>query len=392
MGDRVFAARRVVEELGRIGWSSVISRSGPARGVPASVDRMTPEWLTRVLAPAFPGVRIATVECLDQDVGTTTRARLAVTYLSGIRGPQPPSTVFVKLTSSALGTRLIGNLNGLGSTEVAFYRRVGSDVPVRVPRTYHAASDRRFGTFVLVQEDLVASGCRFRAMSEPCTFDEVSAVVEGQARLHAAFWESPRFRADLRCLASLEHDPTAPLGRLITHVGMRRCFARHPAAVPVELRELGELVLAHRRELETAWNRNPRTLVHGDSHGGNVFFSPEGVGFLDWQLSRQCEGMRDVAYYLVTSVPTEVRVAHERELIVRYLDTLREHGADAPTFALAWEQYRLHAIYGFIAATVTAGIAGMQDEAVARVALDRACAALGALESSAAAWAAVADA
>jgi aminoglycoside phosphotransferase (APT) family kinase protein len=140
-------------------------------------------------------------------------------------------------------------------------------------------------------------------------------------------------------------------------------------------------VTAARDALEDAWAQGPVTLVHGDAHAGNLYFPPGDVGFLDWQVVQCGQGMRDLTYFAVLSLPTEVRRAHERELIALYLTTLAERGIAAPTPEIAWEQYRLHAFYAWIAAVVTAAAATLQSEEIVRAGLGRSSVALLDLDS-----------
>ena len=100
------------------------------------------------------------------------------------------------------------------------------------------------------------------------------------------------------------------------------------------------------------------TLVHGDPHLGNLFVDgadPTRTGFLDWAVISRAPGIRDVAYVLSASTPTELRRTHEQALLSRYREVLAEHGItlDADT---AWEQYRLFTIYGWCCATCTAAM------------------------------------
>ena len=91
-------------------------------------------------------------------------------------------------------------------------------------------------------------------------------------------------------------------------------------------------------------------------------------------------GIRDVAYVLANSTPTELRRAHEDALIARYRDVLAQHGVslDADT---AWQQYRLFTIYGWCSATCTAamgsrwqpehiGLGGTERSTIAAIDLD----------------------
>jgi hypothetical protein len=91
--------------------------------------------------------------------------------------------------------------------------------------------------------------------------------------------------------------------------------------------------------------------------------------------------MRDVSYFLINSVSTDIRRTHQRDLIELYLCSLRDQDVDGVTPAVAWEQYRLHAIYTWIAAMVTAAAATLQAEPIVRAGLERSCAAVMELDS-----------
>jgi hypothetical protein len=78
---------------------------------------------------------------------------------------------------------------------------------------------------------------------------------------------------------------------------------------------------------------------------------------------------------------TALRRAHERELIRTYLAALAELGVHAPGFDFAWRQYRLHALYAWIAAAVTAAAATFQSEPIVRAGLTRTSTAVVDLES-----------
>jgi hypothetical protein len=85
-------------------------------------------------------------------------------------------------------------------------------------------------------------------------------------------------------------------------------------------------------------------------------------------------GMRDVAYVLGNSIPTEVRRAGEQEWLERYVAELREHGGTLTT-AEAWEQYRVLVAYSWASATSTAAMgAQWQSEKVGQGGMRRATA------------------
>jgi len=377
LGDVLVTAVGVLRESCRL----AADRMAVAHDIPGAAAGVTPGLLTSALQDRFPGVRVRRVHTLAADAGTTQRARLAVTYDDPGRGDTPPGSIFVKLAPAGLRKRLFVNLLRLGSTEVRFYRELARDLPVDVARVFHVMSGRA-GRFALVLEDLTARGVRFA--DYPVTVETARLVMRALARLHAAFWESARFRDDLAWLERGHHDATYRIGRLLSAEAVKPMLARFGDLVSAELRAAAGRIADARDRLEAAWAQPPCTVIHGDAHAGNLYFPPGGVGFLDWQVVQRGQGMRDVTYFLVHSLSTELRRTQERELIDLYRATLAEHGVVPPAEAAAWAQYRLHALYAWIAATVMSAAATLQTEAIVRAGLARSNAAVMDLDSLAA--------
>ena len=97
------------------------------------------------------------------------------------------------------------------------------------------------------------------------------------------------------------------------------------------------------------------TLVHGDSHIGNMLRQGDEPILIDWAMVSAAPGIRDVAYFVGNSVPPEVRRGHEQELLRRYLAALAERGVEIP-YDEAWDRYRLQMVTGWISAVATAGM------------------------------------
>jgi Ser/Thr protein kinase RdoA (MazF antagonist) len=127
------------------------------------------------------------------------------------------------------------------------------------------------------------------------------------------------------------------------------------ADLPPELRRMCETYMGHNRAIGALWNEGERTLIHGDDHIGNLFVDGGRTGFYDWAVASRFPGMRDVAYFLCNSLPTEVRRAEQDALIARYRSGLAARGVDLPA-DLAHEQYRLFSIYSWVSATTTAAM------------------------------------
>ena len=361
-------------------------RLGRATEVPGGAAEVTPQWLTRALQADFPGVQVGAIEPIDQHAGTTDRARLRLTYDDPGAGAAPPPSVFIKAVPPDVKTRLFINLMRLGLHEVRFYREIAPALSVAHPRLFHACLSGPAQRFVLVLEDVAVRGARFTDAASAATVDLVRTVMRELARLHACFWNSPRLRGDLAWLRSPTHRPRAAVERYACAAAVAPALRRFADVVAPQLHAIAPRIMERRDAFEAAWSRGPQTVVHGDAHIGNLYLLPETVGFLDWQVVQRCQGMRDVTYFLVGSVPTALRRAHERDLIGAYLTTLRAEGVAALASDEAWRQYRLHVPWALFSAVVTASSATMQAEAVGRAALERTCAAvldldpLGALE------------
>jgi len=161
---------------------------------------------------------------------------------------------------------------------------------------------------VLLLEDLAASGCRFSGGSTPVSLAEARAVVTALGRLHAAFWESPRFAGDLAWLRSSANNPHRRLEWWLSARSNGPALAKFRDLVPAEIRANAHRIHARRTLLEAHWARAPKTLIHGDPHAGNLYFDDGEAGFFDWQVVQVGPGLRDVSYFLVNSLGADVEV------------------------------------------------------------------------------------
>lgn len=311
-------------------------------GIPVDVDDVTPDWLTEALA-----VEVEDVDVLDRHSGTTGRARVAITYAGDNHG-RPP-TLFVKLAPFDPRQRRFVDVVGLGVAEARFYAELGAEVPVRVPATRYAAIDDR-GRYVMVLEDLVASGCRFPGLRDDDLAEITGRIVDELASLHAQYWNAPALRADLSWTAE---------GRRLAFGGggpyIQRAIDRFADDMPPAFLRLGELYVAHAPRIAELYEVGPQTLAHGDPHFGNLFVDRGRPGFFDWGMIMRRAGMWDVAYVLCNGLPPEIRRAHEHDWIARYRDGLAAGGVELGADQ-AWEQYRLFAVYAWSSATSTAGV------------------------------------
>jgi len=354
----------------------------PRDGIPASADDVDAAWLTAALAERLPGARVDRLALLGGHAGTTARVRLALFGTAGGSGALPES-VFVKTVARPFATRTFTTLFGLGATEVDFYAAFPDAFPIRIPRCFAARRAARGGRFVLVLEDLEAAGCRFSTTEQRPSAEEVRSVVTTLARLHAAFWGPERLAPHRNWLRAPEENPQRGLEWWLAARSNGPALRRFADCIPPGVRAAAHRVHASRARLEAHWATLPRTLIHGDPHAGNLFFDGHGgeVGFFDWQVAQCGSGLRDLSYFLINSVDTEMRRMHECEMIALYVDTLRKHGVDEVGVDAAWEAHRLFALYVWIAVSFTAAASRLQPRSVLAPAVRRTAAALEDLRS-----------
>ena len=329
--------------------------------IPSAVDEINPAWLSEVL-----GADIGAVEVVDAHSGTTGRAKIRIG--SGA-GAGLPETLFVKLQPFDEEQRAFLRMVGLGVAEAKVYAAVGDALPVRAPHVWHASCDDD-GSFVMVLEDLDAAGCRFATPDDPDVLAVAASLVDELAKLHAAFWGRDLPWLGTHALSPGDSDEARQrmaMGAAIVGSAVDQ-FA---SELPAEFRQLAEVYIARNRDIGALWNEGERTLIHGDTHIGNLFVDAGRTGFYDWAVASHHPGMRDVAYFLCNSLPTEIRRAEEGALVARYRAGLAEHGITLDA-TLAHEQYRLFSVYSWIAATTTAAMGSRwQPVEVGRRAMER---------------------
>ena len=96
--------------------------------------------------------------------------------------------------------------------------------------------------------------------------------------------------------------------------------------MPPAFRRLGELYAKRSLDIVALFSEGERTLIHGDTHSGNLFVDAGRTGFYDWAVAGRGPGVRDVAYFLCNSLPVEMRRKEEDALLARYRSGLAEQG------------------------------------------------------------------
>jgi aminoglycoside phosphotransferase (APT) family kinase protein len=130
------------------------------------------------------------------------------------------------------------------------------------------------------------------------------------------------------------------------------------ARVPERVRDAARLMEAAQRLTELSETAEPRCLLHGDAHVGNLYLDVSGRPCLvDWQLVQGGPWYLDVGYHLGCTLSPEERRRNESDLLAHYLDRLRAEGAGVPSWDEARRSIGLGFVYGFFLWAITLKVA-----------------------------------
>ncbi len=310
--------------------------------IPATADAIDSDWLTEALTPRYPGVRVRAVCVTARQEWTNAHAWLRVDYDEAAGAPP---VLFCKLLPADARRSAIA-ATGMGLREALFYERLAPSLALRVPVAHAVRSDPGDGAFVMLLEDLLASGCT--VSDGPSGIDPRAATraLEDLAALHVRF-EDPARRA--REAHWVPRPPASDngYGAAMLHHGL----THHRERLSDRFADLAELYIEQRSALHALWcaGPGPDTVIHGDAHIGNLFDDHGRTGFLDWGMMQVGKGLRDVSYFLTMSLTPTDRRAHERKLLQHYLAAREACGGEPVDFDAAWQAHRLYASYTVIA-------------------------------------------
>lgn len=313
--------------------------------MPSDPRHLEADWLTEVLAPHHPGVRVADVAVLTERGSTNHHVRYGVTY---DEQADAPDTLFAKMASLDPAHRMAIGATGMGAREARFYDEVADGLDMRIPTSYFAATGDD-GEFLLLLEDLAAADCRFSDGIEGISADLIAGGLTDLAAMHVRFEDPAQLDAvrpwvEARKASSPEF--TVPM--------LRQVIDEHADVLSPAYIAVAEMYIEDHAAVLATWESGRRTLDHGDTHIGNVFID-EGadggprVGFLDWGLLTVSPPMRDVSYFLTMAMSTDERRVHQEELLRHYLDARRAFGGSDISWDEAWQTHRVDAAYTVLA-------------------------------------------
>lgn len=313
--------------------------------LPITVEAVTAPWLTAALRQRHPGVTIEAIELVDAVFTTCSKLRLRLTRDAAAIAAGIPELVIVKGGFQEHG-RVLAHMH---EREVRGYRDVYPVIPLPHPACYFADYDPDMQQGIIIMEDLVARGVEFCHATRPQSFEAVRDRLSVLARYHAATWDSPDLQPGGRwgdfvdffdVMQGFFEDKSSPAN------WARFIAAPRGVAFSTRFHDRDWMLEAWRKVVR--WGQGlPHCLLHGDIHLGNLYVDIDGTpGFLDTLASRGA-GMLEVSYHISASVDVADRARWEGALVQHYLAELARHGAAAPSFDAAMEQYVLFLVYGY---------------------------------------------
>ena len=358
-----------------------------APAIPEHENAITANWIQQAMAaggrPDFPAIESVAVADIGAGVGMVGKIlRCRLTYRDSAGGG--PESIIVKLPSAHPETLQVAKRLQLYQREYAYYRQLAPHVPLRSPALLYGDFADDSHRFVLALEDLGAMTAVDQIDGAGATLAKVA--VRAVAGMHGLYWDQVN-----RPPVSGFHDSASRERRLLTQAAyqanLRPALNRFGALFPSRMRRLAEeygpRVAAHLDDIAAG----PSTFTHGDFRLDNMFFGAGDNGdfaVVDWQVCGIASGLRDVAYFLSSSVATEVRREIEREALAEYYDIIRSMGAEDFTFEQCWRSYRQNMLGCFLTPIIAGGqldLTGDRSRQLAEVFLRRTLTAIEDLEA-----------
>ncbi|OHV21350.1 hypothetical protein BBK14_26860 [Parafrankia soli] len=329
-------------------------------GGPAPRDETTvlsPEWLTAMLDR--PGAVVTGTEVTQRLETVATKVRFRLHYADPQPGVNAPTDLCAK---GYFNPAMHGRSS---STEADFYRQLAPVLPVHTPPCLHAAVDSETGHALIIMTDLVEAGATFLDPTVDYSADQAAATLDQLAALHAATWTAAGGGAGTDTAPGVDKAVAATLfpPRLATLAGLMNADylqgqlddGRAPD-VDDSTRRADRLIAAM-HALARVGVDQPRCLVHGDLHTGNVYRLADGSpGLIDWQVVQYGVWALDVSYHLAAVLDPDERGRAERGLLDHYLDRLATRGVTPPPRDDAWCAYRAHLPYGYYLWSITRAV------------------------------------
>jgi hypothetical protein len=316
------------------------------RPLPMKIAEITAEWLTAALRTQAPGVTVRGVEVVDVINGTSTKVRLRLDLDEAAQRAGIPAIVILKGGFEPHSRAM----EFIHQKEVCGYRDILPAFGLPSPASYFADFSEEQHQGIVIMEDLVARGVTFCDPLKPQSYERISRRLTVLARFHARTWGTTDFLPGGRwqdinpMLVSLR----PYFERYLAPETWKRCIAS-PQGAAASVRFLDrEWAIGALDRLTSLSCQLPHSIVHGDTHLGNLYIDKDGSpGFYDAIPSR-APGILEVSYHMTSALDTADQARWEGPLVRDYLAELGRNGVETPSFDEAMRQYGAFLAFGIL--------------------------------------------
>ena len=321
--------------------------------IPRKFTDIEPAWLTSRLreagalrTSAVTGIAIEPIGAGAGFLGQVARLRL--TYDRPDEGV--PLALVGKLPTLDPGGREVCRLFRFYEREIRFYNEVTPSISLRVPRCYTGVMDVAADDYLILLEDLGSLAIGDDANG--CSPSEAEQAIRTLAGLHRAWWAAPHVdRFDWLPVANAPVHQTAEPAYQQSLPHFLKAFGDH---LSPRMRTVSDALRTHVVDLQNTSSKPPVTIVHGDYRLDNLFFGPNGVAVIDWQIAHRGRGVFDVAYFLSGCLEPAARRAEEMRLLRLWYE-LATDGGRGYTFEDALRDYRRAVLYCHVYTVIAIG-------------------------------------
>lgn len=313
--------------------------------LPTNVEEITTAWLAEAFTDAGLG-RVQDSRILKVMHGTATKIHIDVGFAAA-NGVRERKTFWIK-TGFENHSHDVGQ-ETVYAGEVYYYSKLAGRWDTHSPKCHLARNESDTGNSFIIMDDLLVKQPRFFEPVEAVPVDLVKRAVATLARIHASSWMDPLLLSDPWLSSGGAWVQSNVIGWLYSDDNWRfMSNAPRFRVLPAVLRDRDLLRETH-VELIHGWRESamPYCVSHGDAHVGQGYVLPDGsVDFLDWQCVMKNSWANDVAYFVGSALTIEDRRAYEKDILAFYLSELTARGVAVPSFADAFELYRVYAFHG----------------------------------------------
>ncbi len=303
--------------------------------IPRYPGDVTAEWLSAALSEHRAPVEVSDVDVAAIGTGQTGATYRVTPEYAGDPGGLP-RTFVIKLPAQddAVRDRVALSYR----SECAFYATVADRVRVPTPQCFYCqiTEDARDYALLLADQAPAVQGDQIAGCGEP----QARLAVVALAGLHGPTWCDPVW---LEFPSIVFPRPDEASARGLGEVAKM--------SADITLEKLGDRMRDEDREIfSTAMGlvapwllaENDRfALLHGDYRLDNILFGPDGVSVVDWQTLGVGLPARDLAYFMATSLDSQLRATVEEGLVDEYHQALLGYGVTGYDRQTCWRDYRL---------------------------------------------------